>query len=64
MDIEIGVKELKEKMDSGSAPLLVDVREPWENQRCAIPGARLIPMKQVPESLEDLRQAGATDRYL
>ena len=42
-------------MDSGAAPLLVDVREPWESERCAIPGAKLIPLRQVPESLDDFK---------
>ncbi len=56
MDIEISVQELKEKMDSANPPLVVDVREPWENERCAIPGAKLIPLRQVPESLDDLKK--------
>jgi len=55
MDIEISVKELKEQMDSAAPPLLVDVREPWEHERCAIAGAKLIPLRQVPESLGELK---------
>jgi rhodanese-related sulfurtransferase len=55
MDIEISVAELKTRMDSGTPPLLIDVREPWENERCSIPGAKLIPMRQVPEELESLK---------
>jgi rhodanese-related sulfurtransferase len=56
MDIEISVQELKEKMDSANPPLVVDVREPWEAERCAISGAKLIPLRQVPESLEDFKK--------
>jgi rhodanese-related sulfurtransferase len=55
MDIEISVAELKEKMDSATPPLLIDVREPWENERCSIPGAKLIPMRQIAEELESLK---------
>jgi rhodanese-related sulfurtransferase len=56
MDIEMSVRELKETLDSVAPPLLVDVREPWENERCAIPGAKLIPMRQVPEELAALKE--------
>jgi len=31
-----------------SAPLLLDVREPWEYEHCHLPGSRLMPMQQVP----------------
>lgn len=30
------------------APLLLDVREPWEAQLASIPGATLMPMGEVP----------------
>jgi rhodanese-related sulfurtransferase len=29
-------------------PVLLDVREPWEQQICAIPGSQAIPMQQIP----------------
>lgn len=34
--------------------LLLDVREASEIATCAIPGSRHIPMRQIPESLDDL----------
>jgi rhodanese-related sulfurtransferase len=34
--------------------LLLDVREPFEVQICAVPGSRHIPMRQIPENLPDL----------
>lgn len=34
--------------------LLLDVREPNEVATCAIAGSRPIPMRQIPESLDDL----------
>jgi rhodanese-related sulfurtransferase len=36
------------------APLLLDVREPWEFQTCHIEGARLMPMNTVPAQQQDL----------
>ncbi|MFQ5935011.1 MAG: rhodanese-like domain-containing protein [Acidiferrobacterales bacterium] len=33
---------------------IVDVREPWEIQICAISGSRHIPMRQIPASLAEL----------
>lgn len=29
-------------------PLLLDVREPWEFERCHIAGAELVPMREIP----------------
>jgi rhodanese-related sulfurtransferase len=45
--------------DSARAkPLLLDVREPWEVQTCAMPGALHVPMSQVPARKGDV-DAGA-----
>jgi rhodanese-related sulfurtransferase len=35
-------------------PLLLDVREPWEYERARIPGARLVPMREVPARLDEI----------
>lgn len=37
-----------------TAPLILDVREEWEFETCHIPGARLIPMQQIPARLNEL----------
>lgn len=29
-------------------PLLLDVREPWEYERCHIEGSQLVPMREIP----------------
>ena len=50
-DMDITVKELKDRMDRGDAPTIIDVREPHENAICNIPGAILIPQAQLPEKL-------------
>ena len=34
-------------------PLLVDVREPWENTLCRIEGSELAPMQTIPQRLTD-----------
>jgi sulfur-carrier protein adenylyltransferase/sulfurtransferase len=49
--MDITVKELKERMDRGDAPIIIDVREPSEHAICQIPGATLIPMAQLPSQL-------------
>jgi rhodanese-related sulfurtransferase len=37
-------------------PLLLDVREPWEQQICRIEGSELMPMREVPQGLDSLSQ--------
>ncbi len=37
-----------------AAPYLLDVREPWEYERCHIERAQLIPMGSVPSRLAEL----------
>lgn len=49
--MDITVDELKERMDRGDAPVLIDVREPHEHAICQIPGAILIPQAQLPQQL-------------
>lgn len=41
--------------DSARAkPLVLDVREPWEHEVCAIPDSRLLPMQEVPARWQEL----------
>jgi rhodanese-related sulfurtransferase len=35
-------------------PLLLDVREPWEQQICRIDGSELVPMRALPARLNEL----------
>lgn len=53
-NLEISPSELHDRLSRGDKLILVDVREPWENATCSIAGARLIPMGEVPRSLESL----------
>ena len=38
-------------------PLLLDVREPWEFETCSIADSINIPMGQVPQNIERIRDA-------
>jgi rhodanese-related sulfurtransferase len=53
---EIGPSELKERLASPTPPLVLDVREQWEWQRAHMAEARLLPMGQVPEHLDELER--------
>jgi adenylyltransferase/sulfurtransferase len=51
---EVTVQELKERIDRGGAPFILDVREPREYEICRIPGAVLIPLGELPKRLAEL----------
>jgi adenylyltransferase/sulfurtransferase len=46
--------ELKRRLDAAEPIAILDVREPWEHELCAIPGARLIPMDQLQWRVDEL----------
>ena len=49
--------QLKQHLDSGSSrTVLVDVREPWEFNICAIDNSQLIPMGQIASRIEQLNK--------
>ena len=55
--IEIEPQVLAEMMNGQEEkPFLIDCREPWEHEICRIEGATLIPMRQVPQSVELIPQ--------
>jgi len=56
-DGDLEPRELKAMMERGERFLLVDVREPHEHRICSIPGARLIPLKELPQRLHELDSA-------
>ena len=51
---DMSVTELKARIDSGTPPDIIDVREPSEFAICRIPGARLIPLGQLERRLGEL----------
>ncbi|HEV3409814.1 MAG TPA: rhodanese-like domain-containing protein, partial [Chthoniobacterales bacterium] len=51
---EISVAELKRKLDAREALQLVDVREPYEYELARIDGAKLIPLGELPDRLNEI----------
>ena len=51
---EITSVELKQRMDRGDRPRIIDVREPNEYQINRIPGSELIPLGEVPKRYGEL----------
>ena len=60
---EITPEALKARLDDGDGPALLDVREPWEYQICALPGARLISMDELPLRADELDPTRETVVY-
>ncbi|QCR23168.1 rhodanese-like domain-containing protein [Pontibacter sp. SGAir0037] len=51
---DITVDELKERLNKGETPVIIDVREEYEYQEGNIPGAKNIPLNSLPHHLDDL----------
>ncbi|HSL01669.1 MAG TPA: rhodanese-like domain-containing protein [Rubrobacteraceae bacterium] len=47
-------RELKNRLDAGDRPRLLDVREPWEFELARIEGSRLIPLGELGERVAEL----------
>ncbi len=54
---EITPQILKERMDGAGAPVLLDVREPWEYEICHIAGSHSLPMRQIPQRYSEIDTA-------
>lgn len=54
MGYTMSVQELKQRIDAGNAPFLLDVREPYEYSLAKLEGSVLIPLGTLPQSLEKL----------
>ena len=54
MSYTMTVQELKARMDKGDKIFLLDVREPHEYALAKIEGSSLIPLGQLPSSLNQL----------
>lgn len=62
-NLERGAQELKERIDAGETVLLVDVREPNELATGIIPGAISIPLGQLPERWQEVKDANEVVVY-
>ena len=51
---QITVQNLKEQIDKDERLLILDVREKEEYQLCRIPGAKLIPLKEIPKRFTEI----------
>jgi rhodanese-related sulfurtransferase len=54
--LEIMPQDVKRRLDSGEAMILLDVREPDEFAVCSIHGAQLVPMNTVPSRLPEIQR--------
>ena len=50
---EIGPQDLKHMQDAKEAFLLIDVREPYEAERCSI-GGKLLPMGEIVDHISEI----------
>ncbi|WP_455375340.1 rhodanese-like domain-containing protein [Kaarinaea lacus] len=54
---QITVEQLKTRLEQSTPkPVLLDVREPWEFAICHIDGSKLIPMRDLPNAIDQLDQ--------
>ncbi|RFP64068.1 rhodanese-like domain-containing protein [Hymenobacter lapidiphilus] len=51
---DITAVELKERLTQNTPPVVIDVRETWENEESHIPGSRNIPLGDLPGRLQEL----------
>jgi adenylyltransferase/sulfurtransferase len=51
---DMTVEELQRLIESGKAPLILDVRNPEEYQICRIPGTKLLPLPELSQRLGEL----------
>jgi len=51
---DITASELKKRLQAGETPVIIDVRETWENEEASIPGNQNIPLGSLPDKLADL----------
>jgi adenylyltransferase/sulfurtransferase len=54
---EITPPELKARLDTNRAPLLLDVRQAWETQLCRLPNSVHIPIEEIELRTEELNPA-------
>jgi len=56
---EISVQQLAAKLAAGEAVCLLDVRQPWEHDRAALPGSQLVPLDQLTFRADSIRRPAA-----
>ena len=56
MVYQISAEDLKARLDKGDSVLLVDVRQPWENETVKLPNSLLIPLGELPQRTDEVPQ--------
>jgi sulfur-carrier protein adenylyltransferase/sulfurtransferase len=56
-DLEVTPKQLADLIAHGKSVVVVDVREPWEYEINHIDGAKLIPLNELPQRVNELSTA-------
>ena len=51
---DITAPDLKQRLQAGETPTIIDVREPWEVEESRIPGSQNIPLGTLPQQLDEL----------
>ncbi len=59
--IEVTTQDIQQRIDAGEPLMLIDVREPEEFAITRIEGATLIPMGEIPASLQQLEARADED---
>src|ERR1044072_3861624 len=54
MPQEIAPRELARRLINGHAVRLIDVRQPWENEKASLPDSILIPLNELPQRTEEV----------
>jgi rhodanese-related sulfurtransferase len=57
MDGEISGPELETKLENGDSPLIVDIRNKRQFERLRIPDAVNVPLAELPQRVETVRDA-------
>ena len=60
---QLSAAEVAAELEREDAPLLLDVREPWEAQIASIPGSTLIPLGELAARVGEVRGAASVIAY-
>lgn len=52
--LEITPSQLESMLRGDDPPVVLDVREPWETEICRVEGSQLIPMRSLPQRLQEI----------
>lgn len=56
--------ELKNRLDAGETPLLLDVRQPWEFAIAALAGSVNLPMSQISTAVQNWQHGQPDDEII